>query len=203
MSLATGASITDPRWTSLPMPREVIQHVNHIDQEKGRPDTLTFAHCNGNELEDQLEDINDKDDDTYQPPDDAINEYSNNDFSFDDTDTDGSDDDDDDEDGNAPRVGNNDNNNLGGNNELFDTPAIIGKDMPSHEEIADDQQQQDDDNSVASSSADSQHIKLDTASIMGPRESTEVDVDLGNTVRSGPSGKHRCGCGGEPGTSAN
>ena len=53
--------------------------------------------------------------------------------------------------------------------------------MPSHEEIADDQQQQDDDNSVASSSADSQHIKLDTTSIMGPRESTEVDVDLGNT----------------------
>ena len=76
MSYATGAWITHHRWTPLLMPREVIQCVNHIGQEQGMPDTLTFADHHGNELEDQLEDINDEDDDSYQPPDDATNEYN-------------------------------------------------------------------------------------------------------------------------------
>ena len=50
MSLATGAWITHHRWTPLLMPSEVIQHANHIGQEQGMPDTLTFADCHGNEL---------------------------------------------------------------------------------------------------------------------------------------------------------
>ena len=92
MSYDTGAWITHHRWTPLLMPREVIQCVNHIGQEQGMPDTLAFADHHGNELEDQLEDINDEDDDSYQPPDDATNEYSNDNFSFDGTNTHGSDD---------------------------------------------------------------------------------------------------------------
>ena len=53
--------------------------------------------------------------------------------------------------------------------------------MPSYEDIDDVQQQQNDDKSAVSSSADSQHIQLDTASIIEPGENAGVDLDLENT----------------------
>ena len=62
-----GAQITCDRWTPLPMPSEVIQCINHIGQEQGMPDTLTFADCHGNEIEDDIEDIEHEDDESYQP----------------------------------------------------------------------------------------------------------------------------------------
>ena len=60
MSLATGAQITCHRWTPLQMPSEVIQHVSHIGKEQGMLDTLTFTDRHGNEIKDQLHDMDPK-----------------------------------------------------------------------------------------------------------------------------------------------
>ena len=68
MSLGTGARITQHRWTLLPMPTEVIQHVTQLGHEEGMPDTLTFTDCHWSEIEDHLDEGDDDDEEeSYHP----------------------------------------------------------------------------------------------------------------------------------------
>ena len=101
------------------MPSEVIQCIAHIRKEQGMPDSLTFADHHGNEIKVHIPDTNHEDDKSYQLPDDATMEHSNDDFSFDNTNTHDCDDDDDD-DRDAPGVALNDDEDLLEDNGLFD-----------------------------------------------------------------------------------
>ena len=42
MNLRTGKRITRRKWTTLPMPQDVIARVNDIGQSQGQPSLLTF-----------------------------------------------------------------------------------------------------------------------------------------------------------------
>ena len=49
-NLHTGKRITRRKWTALPMPHDVISHVNKIGQSQGQPSLLTFQDCHGNPI---------------------------------------------------------------------------------------------------------------------------------------------------------
>ena len=52
MNLRTGKKLTRRRSTELPMPQEVIYHVNKIGEADGHPSLLTFYDLHGNAVGD-------------------------------------------------------------------------------------------------------------------------------------------------------
>ena len=48
MNLRTRKKLTRRRWTALPMPQEVIDHVNNLGEADGQPYLLTFYDRHGN-----------------------------------------------------------------------------------------------------------------------------------------------------------
>jgi hypothetical protein len=77
MCVASGARITCSRWTTLPMPKEVIQRVLEIGRLQGVPATLNRHAC---KIEDNLTDLdNHSDGGSYQP---SESESSNDDNEF-------------------------------------------------------------------------------------------------------------------------
>ena len=84
------------------MPCEVIQQVNYPGHQQQMPDTLTFADCHWQEIQDNLDELenNDDDDETYhQPNEDDSTNIVDDVLSFDGSKDSGSDDDDDDQHG--------------------------------------------------------------------------------------------------------
>ena len=82
-NLTTGKLITRRNWTALPMPMEVIAHVNRIGQAQGQPYIITFQYRHGHSVGDtdpafsgvlpQLAGVvHDNDDDDIGPDDDTI-----------------------------------------------------------------------------------------------------------------------------------
>ena len=49
-NLRTGKRITRRKWKALPMPHDVIAHVNNIGQSQGQPSLLTFQYPHGNSI---------------------------------------------------------------------------------------------------------------------------------------------------------
>ena len=69
MSLTTGERLIRSRWTLLPMPREAQTRVNNFGSKQKMPKSLTFGDRHGQELRDNLDEVEewcDEDDDTYE-----------------------------------------------------------------------------------------------------------------------------------------
>ena len=120
-SLTTGKVINRMRWTTIPMPKEVIEWVERIARQEYAGTTLLFEDRNHNEILDL-----DQDDDE---------EDNNSDYEPDDDDDNDNDDDNDDEDNNAP---------TNQPNEPYDDPGILG-DQP-HIDNEENQQENNEDN---------------------------------------------------------
>ena len=73
LSLTSGSRIVHHRWTSLPMPQEVVHRITRIGRAQGMPSRITYANRCGDEISDSLEDFfddgdtasTDSEDDTY------------------------------------------------------------------------------------------------------------------------------------------
>ena len=85
-SLATGKVINRMRWTTIPMPKEVIDRVERMAHQEHAGTTLLFEDRDHNEIID-LDHDDDDDDSDYEPKNDIDDDYN---------------DDDDDDDNNAP-----------------------------------------------------------------------------------------------------
>ena len=69
MSLTTGERLVRSRWTPLPIPRDAQTRVNNFGSKQKMPKSLTFSDRHGQELRDNLDDIDEwgnEDDDTYE-----------------------------------------------------------------------------------------------------------------------------------------
>ena len=53
MNLRTVNKLTRRRWTALPMPKEVIDHVNKLGEADGQPYILTFYDLHDNPVGDK------------------------------------------------------------------------------------------------------------------------------------------------------
>ena len=77
MSLATGECLVQSRWTALPVPCEAQNRVNKFGNKQKMPKTLTFADRHGHEIQDNLEEVlerNDEDNETYEFQEDVDDE---------------------------------------------------------------------------------------------------------------------------------
>ena len=120
-SLTTGKVINRMRWTTIPMPKEVIERVERMARQEYAGTTLLFEDRDHNEILDLDQDDDEEDNDSdYEPDDDDDND---------------NDDDNDDEDNNAP---------TNQPNEPYDDPGILG-DQP-HIDNEENQQENNEDN---------------------------------------------------------
>ena len=119
-SLTTGKVINRMRWTTIPMPKEVIERVERMARQEYAGTTLLFEDRNHNEILDLDQDDDEEDNDSDYEPDD---------------DDDSDNDDDNDDDNNAP---------TNQPNEPYDDPGILG-DQP-HNDNEENQQENNEDN---------------------------------------------------------
>jgi hypothetical protein len=88
LNLRTGKRLTRRRWTSLPMPQEVIDRVNELGKADGQPELLTFYDRKGLLIgESETPGVSDSVDTTV-PPDDGLGDFNpptvSQDYGFDD-----------------------------------------------------------------------------------------------------------------------
>jgi hypothetical protein len=82
-SLTTGFRINQNRWTSLPLPNEVIDHVRNLGRQACDNVGLIFTDCNDDPLPTADDDTaSDSDDETYDP-DNESNDGDNHEYNSD------------------------------------------------------------------------------------------------------------------------
>ena len=119
-SLTTGKVINRMRWTTIPMPKEVIERVERMARQEYAGTTLLFEDRNHNEILDLDQDDDEEGNDSDYEPDDDDDSDNN---------------DDDDDDNNAP---------TNQPNEPYDDPGILG-DQP-HNDNEENQQENNENN---------------------------------------------------------
>ena len=158
-SLTTGKVINRMRWTTIPMPTEVIARVERMARQEHAGTTLLFEDRNHNEIVDLDQENDDDDNDSAYEP--------NND----DDDDDDNDDDDNDDDNNAP---------TNQPNEPYEDPGILAEDHgPEHNDEANNNENETD-NNKNNDGSENNHNADDENENDSVNEQAELTNDSGN-----------------------
>ena len=138
-SLTTGKVINRMRWTTIPMPKEVVDRVKRMACQEHTGTTLLFEDRDHNEILD-LDQEDDDDDNDYDPN----NEDDNND--------DDDDDDNDDDDNNTP---------INHPNEPYEDPGTLGEEHAQQHNDEEDNNENDADNNENNTEDENNHNDKD------------------------------------------